>query len=167
MAVKVKTWVWIVVGIVVVGIIGIITMAAAGLYFFTRNIQTTQASPAVASRSFDEVRARFSDQKPLIELDNDGEFLRSNLERARPANPPVLEAIHVMAYDTDDSRVVNVTIPFWLMRMQRGGSVINFNGNDMNLEDLKITIEDLERFGPTLIVDHKSSRGDRVLVWSQ
>ena len=167
MAVKVKTWVWVVVGIVVVGVIGIIAMAAAGLYFFTRNIQTTQASPAVASRSFDEVRARFASQKPLIELDNDGEFLRSNLERTRPANPPVLEAIHVMAYDPDDSRVVNVSIPFWLMRLQRGGSVINFNGNDMNLEDLKITIEDLERFGPTLIVDHKSSRGDRVLVWSQ
>jgi hypothetical protein len=166
-AVKVKTWVWIVVGIAVVGIVGIIAMAAAGLYFFTRNIQTTHASPAVASRSFDEVRARFSDQKPLIELDNDGGFLRSNLERARPANPPVIEAIHVMAYDPDDSRVVNLSIPFWLMRLQRGGSVINFNGNDMNLEDLEITIEDLERFGPTLIVDHKSSRGDRVLVWSQ
>lgn len=167
MAVKVKTWVWVVVGIVVVGIIGIIAMAAAGLYFFTRNIQTTHASPAVASRTFDDVRARFADQKPLIELDNDGEFLRSNLERVRPANPPVIDAIHVMAYDPDDARVVNVSIPFWLMRMQRGGSVINFNGNDMNLEDLKITIEDLERFGPTLIVDHKSSRGDRVLVWSQ
>lgn len=167
MAVKVKTWVWVVVGIVVVGIIGIIAMAAAGLYFFTRNIQTTQASPAVASRTFEEVRARFADQKPLIELDNDGEFLRSNLERVLPANPPVIDAIHVMAYDTDDARVVNVSIPFWLMRLQRGGSVINFNGNDMNLEDLKITIEDLERFGPTLIVDHKSPRGDRVLVWSQ
>jgi hypothetical protein len=167
MAVKVKTWVWVAVAIVVIGVVGIIAMAAAGLYFFTRNIQTVQASPAVASRSFDEVKARFADQKPLIELDNDGEFLKSNLERQRPANPPVLEAIHVMAYDPDDSRVVRISIPFWLMRLKMGGSVINFNGRDMNLEDLKITIEDLERFGPTLIVDHKSTRGERVLVWSQ
>jgi hypothetical protein len=32
---------------------------------------------------------------------------------------------------------------------------------------LKLTVEDLERFGPTLIVDHRSSSGERVLVWSQ
>jgi hypothetical protein len=167
MAVKVRTWIWIVVAVVVIGIIGIIAMAAAGMYFFTQNIKTTQASPAVASASFDEVKARFAAQKPLIELDNDGDFLRSNLERPRPANPPVLEAIHVMAYDPDDARVVRVTIPFWLIRLKQGNSVINFNGRDMNLEDLKITAEDLERLGPTLIVDHKSTGGDRVLVWSQ
>jgi hypothetical protein len=167
MAVKVKTWVWVVVAIVVIGIIGIIAMAAAGLYFFTRNIQTTEASPAVAARSFDDVKARFPNQKPLIELNDDGDFLRSNLERPRPPNPPVLDAIHVLAYDPDESRVVRVSIPFWLIRLQKGGSVINFNGHDMNLEDLKITADDLERFGPTLIVDHTSSRGDRVLVWSQ
>ena len=28
----------------------------------------------------------------------------------------------------------------------------------MDLEDLKLTVEDLERFGPTLIVDHKYTR---------
>ena len=37
----------------------------------------------------------------------------------------------------------------------------------MDLEDLKLTVEDLERFGPTLIVDHKNANGERVLVWSQ
>jgi hypothetical protein len=37
----------------------------------------------------------------------------------------------------------------------------------MDLEDLKLTVEDLERFGPTLIVDHSSASGDHVLVWSQ
>ena len=37
----------------------------------------------------------------------------------------------------------------------------------MDLEDLKLTVEDLERFGPTLIVDHRSTSGERVLVWSQ
>lgn len=167
MAGKVNTWVWVVIAIVVVGILGIIAMAGAGVYFFTRHVRTTQASPAVASRSFDEVRERFASQKPLIEIDDHGEFVRSNIERDRPANPPVLEAIHVLAYDPHDGRVVDVSIPFWLIRLQRGESVINFNGRDMNLEDLKITVEDLERFGPTLIVDHRSRAGGRVLVWSQ
>jgi hypothetical protein len=33
MAGKVKPWVWIVVGVVVFGILGVIAMAAAGLWF--------------------------------------------------------------------------------------------------------------------------------------
>jgi hypothetical protein len=37
----------------------------------------------------------------------------------------------------------------------------------MDLEDLRLTVEDLERYGPTLIVDHKAPDGDRVLVWSK
>jgi hypothetical protein len=168
MAAKVKAWVWVVVAVVVLGIVGIIAMAAAGMYFFTRHIQMREASPVIAARSFDEVKARFAQQKPLIELDDDGDFLRSNIDRERPADPPPpLDAMHVMVYDPDDGKVVNVSIPWWILRLQKGESVINLNGRDMNLDDLKITIEDLERLGPTLIVDHKSPRGDRVLVWSQ
>jgi hypothetical protein len=51
--------------------------------------------------------------------------------------------------------------------MKMRGTTIDFNGNKMNLEDLKLTVEDLERFGPALIVDHRSGSGERVLVWSQ
>jgi hypothetical protein len=167
MAGKVKTWVWVVIAIVVLGIVGIIAMAAAGMYYFTRHIQMREASPAVAARSFDEVKARFTNQKPLIELDDRGDFLRSNLERTRPANPPSLDAMHIMVYDPDEGKVISFSIPWWLMRLQKGESVINFNGRDVNLEDLKLTIDDLERFGPTLIVDHQSRSGERVLVWSQ
>ncbi len=47
------------------------------------------------------------------------------------------------------------------------GATIDFNGNKMDLEDLKLTVDDLEHFGPTLIVDQRSSSGERVLVWSQ
>lgn len=167
MAGKVKTWVWVVVAIFAIGILGLIAMAAAGMYFFTRHIQMREASPVIAARSFDEVKGRFAKQKPLIELDEDGEFLRSHLDRDRPANPPPIDAMHVMVYDPDDGKVVSFSIPWWIMRLQKRESVINLNGRDMNLEDLKITIDDLERFGPTLIVDHKSPQGERVLVWSQ
>jgi len=43
MAGKVKTWVWVVVGIVVCGILGVIAMAAAGLWFV--NVRTASHSP--------------------------------------------------------------------------------------------------------------------------
>ena len=72
-----------------------------------------------------------------------------------------------MAFDPDDGRIVRLKIPFWLLRLKTHGSNINFNGRRMDLEDLKLSVEDLERFGPTLIVDHTGIDGKRVLVWSQ
>jgi hypothetical protein len=74
----------------------------------------------------------------------------------------------VLAFDPDDSgRIERVTIPFWLLRLNLRGSTIDFNGARMDLEDLKLTVEDLERFGPTLLIDHANRDGERVLVWSQ
>jgi hypothetical protein len=164
---KVKTWVWVVLGVLVTCVVAVIAIAGAGFYFFTRHIETRTTTPAAASRDFEEVKARFVGQKPLVELDRHGSFVRSNPERPAPRNGRVPEQLYVMAFDPEDGRVVRLTIPFWLLRMKTDGGNIDFNGNRMNLEDLKLSVADLERFGPTLIVDHASSNGKRVLVWSQ
>lgn len=167
MAGKVKTWVWVVIAIAAVGMLGLVAMAGVGFYFFTRHIDTRAASPAVAAEDFDEVLKRFAKQRPLIELDERGQFLRGNPDRGSKPDTRRPETLHVMAFDATDGRIVRVRIPFWLLRMRAGDTTINFNGRRMDLEDLKLTVEDLERFGPTLIVHHKGTDGDRVLVWSQ
>jgi len=167
MAGKVKPWVWIVLGIVGFGLLCVVAIVAAGLFFFTRHIETHEASPADAAKNFEEIRLHFSGQKPLIELDTRGRFLKSNLDRPTPPNAPRLNELNVLAFDPDEGRIVKVSIPFWILRLKMRGTKIDLNGNRMDLEDLKLTVEDLERFGPTLIVDHSSANGDHVLVWSQ
>jgi hypothetical protein len=167
MAGKVKTWVWVIVGVFVVGILCVIAMAAAGIYYFTQNIEARKATPTVAASEFNAVRERFRGQKPLIELDERGRFLRSNVDRPAPANARQPEALYVLAFDPDDEGLVKVTVPFWLLRMKIGNSHVDFGDSRMDLEDLKLTVEDLERFGPTLILDQTNAGGDRVLVWSQ
>jgi hypothetical protein len=164
---KVKTWVWVVVAVVVIGILGVVAMAGLGLYFFSQHIDTKTASPAAAARDFEQVKRQFSGQKPLIELDEHGRYLRSNSDRQPPQNARPPDALNIMAFDPDDGRIVRVSIPFWLLRMKMKGTTIDFNGNRMELEDLKLTVEDLERFGTSLIVDHRATSGERVLVWSQ
>jgi hypothetical protein len=44
--------------------------------------------------------------------------------------------------------------------------MVDGRGN-IDLEELHLTVDDLERYGPTLILDHKNEEGERVLVWSQ
>jgi hypothetical protein len=167
MAVKVKTWVWIIVSIVVVGVLFVIAMAGAGLYFFSQNISARNVSATTAASEFDAVRAQFTGQKALIELDERGNFLRSNTDRPAPANAKSPEKLYVLAFDPDDGSLVRVTIPFWLLRLKSRGATIDFGDRSMELEDLKLTVEDLERFGPTLVLDQLNDGGDRVLVWSQ
>jgi len=167
MAGKVKTWVWVLLAIVVIGILCVVAMAGVGLYFFSQHVQTRATSPAKAAHDFEQVKIRFAGQKPLIELDDHGRYLRSNTDRTPPPNVKPPESINVMAFDPDDGRIVRLSIPFWLVRMKMRGATIDLNGNHMNLEDLRLTAEDLERFGPTLIVDHRNASGERVLVWSQ
>lgn len=166
MAGKIKTWIWVAVAIVAICILGVLSVAGMGYYFFTQHFDTKVTSPAGASVEFEQIKAQFVGQKPLIELDERGRFLRANPDRPARSDMRRPDQLFVLAFDPDDERIVKVTIPFWLLRLKSRGT-IDFNGGQLELEDLKLTVEDLERFGPTLIVDHKSARGERVLVWSQ
>ena len=167
MAVKLKTWIWIVVSIFAIGILCVIAMAGAGMYFVSQNIKTKTVSAETAASEFDAIRKQFSGQKALIELDEGGNYLRSHTDRPAPTNAKRPEKLFVLAFDPDDGGLVRMSIPFWLLRMKSHGATIDFSGNRMDLEDLKLTVEDLERFGPSLILDQKNEGGDRVLVWSQ
>ena len=167
MAGKVKTWVWVVIAIFVVGILGLVAMAGIGFYFASQHIDTRSASPASAAKDFDAVRARFQGQPPLIELDSRGHFVRAHTDRPVPPQVKSPDNLHVLAYDPDDGRIVRLSIPFWLLRWKSGNANIDFNGREMDLEDLKLSVDDLERYGPTLIAEHKAPDGTHVMVWSQ
>jgi hypothetical protein len=165
MAGKVRAWVWIVVAIVVFGILGVIAMAAAGLWFVKSHVNIQSATTATASADFQTIRARFVNQKPLIELDERGNFLHANTDR--PAGTERPQTLTILAFDSDDEKVVRLEVPFWLLRLKGGGSRFDIGGGNVDLAKLRLTVEDLERFGPTLILDQKDTDGSRVLIWSQ
>ncbi len=89
MAGKVKTWVWVLLGVIVTCVVGVVAIAGAGFYFFTRHIETRTVSPAAATEEFEEVKAQFVGQKPLVELDRRG-TLRSF--ESRSSGSPAMAA---------------------------------------------------------------------------
>ncbi len=162
---KVPTWVWIIVGIVTLGILGVVTLAAAGLWFVRSHVNVQPTTVAAATTDFQTIRERFANQKPLIELDDHGNFVHANTDRPNGTKRP--ESLNVMAFDAREEHVVRVEIPFWMLRLKTRGTLIDVGSGNIDLQKLRLTVEDLERFGPTLIVDHKDMNGSRVLVWSQ
>jgi hypothetical protein len=167
MAGRVRTWVWVVIAIVVVGILGIVALAGVGVYYFAQHIDTRPSTPAAAAHDFEEIKGRFNSKAPLIELDDRGRLVKSNTNRPAAANPRKPDELHVLAFDPDNERIVRLTVPFWLLRMKMGDTQIQFGDSNVNLQDLRLSVEDLERYGPAIIVDHRSRHGERVLVWSQ
>jgi len=166
MAGKIKTWVWVVGGIVAVGILCVIAMAAVGLWFVRSHVDIRAASTTAVTDEFQTIRARFPNQRPLIELDDRGNVFHANTDR--PAGTQQVQSLNIMAFDPDDEKVVKMDLPFWLIRLKMGGTRFEVGrGNNIDLANLHLTVEDLERYGPTLILDHKKSDGSRVLIWSQ
>ena len=167
MAGKVKTWIWIVLGVVIACVVTAVVVAGSAFYFLSKQFETHSATVETAKSEFESAKARFRGQTPLVELDRDGGVTRANTGSAAAADRRIPESIVVMAFDPDEERIVRVTLPFWLLRLKNRHGSIDFNGKQMDLEDLKLTVADLERYGPTLIIDQTSPDGTRVLVWSQ
>ena len=115
---KVKTWVWVVIGVITLGILCIVAMAAAGLWFVKSHVDMRTTTVTAATLDFDTVRAKFTTQKPLIELDDEGDFVRANTER--PAGTVRPQTLNVMAFDTSDEKVVRMELPFWMLRLKIG-----------------------------------------------
>jgi hypothetical protein len=165
MAGKVKTWVWVIIGIVVCGILGVIAMAGVGLWFVKSHVDIRNTTVAAATEDFQAIRQRFATQKPLIELDEHGRFLRANSDRPTSTQRP--QTLSVMVFDPHDEKVVRVELPFWMLRLKMGGTRVGMGRGGFDMAQLHITVEDLERYGPTLVLDQKDTDGSRVVVWSK
>lgn len=161
---KSRKTLWIVLGIAGFLVLCVLAFAAFGLYFLTRNLEMQPATMVEAAHAFDEVRARFKEE-PIITFD-DNERVR--LTRPPPGTPAAVKpaSMHVMAYDDDDERIVRVTVPFWMLRMGRENIRLG-TGDGFDFERLRLSADELERYGPALLVDHRDRRGSRVLVWTE
>jgi hypothetical protein len=163
-----KTWISVLIAAVI--IVGILAVAAVGgtFYFFSRHISSQFTPSEDAAHQFAAARDRFAGQQPLIEMRRGDEPVlhRETIPASMPTTK--LDSLRVLAYDTHAGKLVRVSIPFWLLRLAptRNFSLIN-NGIDLDSERVHLTVEDLERRGPGLILDQADRRGSQVLVWTE
>lgn len=165
---KKVSWGWIIFGIVAFTVlVGVIFVAVAGVVVYQQfGFKSTPATERSALQTFEAQAKRFEGQRPLIVLE-DGEPVVHKPDRHRRKTP--IEALHVMVWEPSEERVVSLTIPFWLIRMTNGRP-IKLSASDDGREvapQLKITADDLERFGPGLILQYNDEDGERVLVWAK
>ncbi len=167
-----KTWISILIASVI--IVGMLAVAVVGgtAYFIYRHVNAELTNERTAAREFDSALERFRGQRPLIEVRVDEEpVVHRDLIPATASGGTRLESLRVLAYDDRAGKLVRVSIPFWLLRMlpSRNLSFLNDQGIDVDIdsERVPLTIDDLDRRGPGLVLAHEDRRGGRVLVWTE
>jgi hypothetical protein len=73
----------------------------------------------------------------------------------------------VLVWDPRENRLVSVAIPFWLLRLKSGP--IEFSAYASGWDDDRVDLrpEEIERYGPGIILDTTSPKGERVLLWAE
>jgi hypothetical protein len=144
-----------------VGIVGL----SLGAWFFASAFERDTADEPAAAASFEDVRRRFADAEPVLDiLDNERMVVRREPSATHPDRP--LQRLQVMAWDPDDESLARVTLPFWFLRLKAGP--LDVSGKVMiNHHHVDMTVEQIERYGPTLLVDHEGRGGDRLLIWTE
>ena len=168
---KKPSWGLIILGIAVFTVIvGVGVIAIAGFVIYQQFApQATTTSASRAEGEFKKIAAQFGDQKPLLEFRDDQPVLNTHRVKATGRVEPI-EALHVMIWQPDEGKLVKLNLPFWILRMTKGhpirigGSTEDMDGGRIHLN---LTAEEIERYGPGLVIDRKDADGKRVLVWAQ
>ena len=159
-AIRIVLWAAVIGAVVLFAI-----FAAVGLVMWRHTAVTTPAS-AEARSAFTSIRERYKGRPPLVEIKNMGPLMidaRINrLPESAPRHP--VRHFHVIAWDSRGGSFVRSSAPIWWMHFS-GNSLLTQLG--VPLGDLSLTIADVERYGPGIIVDFQPPGGGHMLVWTE
>lgn len=78
-----------------------------------------------------------------------------------------IRRFRVLVYQSAEERLVAADVPFWFFKLKGAAAQYAVRGTGLDLERLRITGADLERYEPSVVIDHVRPNGDRLLVWTE
>jgi flagellar basal body-associated protein FliL len=161
-----RTWLWIILGVFAVLFVLAVGGVAFTAYWVGSHMEFVETPAPDAAKSFDEIRAKFPGQRPLIEFkDGDREAITTN--QTAGASSVKLTTLHIIAFDNGEGRLVKVDVPFWLLRMRSGPIDFNSYASGAGDERVRLSVEDIERRGPGIVLDLAERNEGRVLIWAE
>jgi hypothetical protein len=152
-------------------IVGVALVVVAGYFVYQQfAFQATPTTRVAAEAEFEAIVRKFEGKKPFLEIVDGEPVINREFQAERHDRAEPLQAVHVVVWDPNEEKLVRLNIPFWLLRMTKG-KPIKLSAGDEEFGHspvrLNVTAEDLERHGPGLILDHRETSGERVLVWAR
>jgi hypothetical protein len=155
-----RKWVKVTLSLAAVGLLGFMILAGVGTYYVFRHFDSRNATEAETKPDFDAVRAKFPGRQPLVEIRN---LQSADVMVHRTTHPSGVRAktVHILAWNEEDLELVRTDVPVWLMKFS---SINVLSHLGIAPEKFRLTADDLERYGPGIVVDFKKP-GNQVLVW--
>jgi hypothetical protein len=156
-----RTWVKVTIGGVVLVVLAFAALAGAGAYYFFRHLETRTATETDVKKEFDAVRARFAARPPMIEI---VDLRAGDIKVQRASHPQGVRAqtLHVLTWTGSEEEMMRTDLPLWLMRFS---SVNILSHLGVAPARYSLTVEDVARFGPGIIVDYRQPGQQQVLIW--
>jgi hypothetical protein len=148
----------------------IVSIVGAVASFYWRCHDSRPASAATVEAEFLGLRARFADQQPLLDMCE--RRAREEGKVAGAVGP--LRWFHTVIFDTRGrQRLVHITVPYWFARRSAGhagqfrwlGELTFLDDTEFDPEAIQLSLDQIERHGPGLIVDHRHSSGGQFMAW--
>ena len=156
-----RTWVKATLGGVALIAVALVALGATGAYFVFRHMEKRAGSESEAVKAIDTVKARFGPRPPLVEI-IDPQRAEIRINRPVEASASRVDTIHVINWKSDTAELSRADFPLWLMRF----STVNIASQlGIAPENFRLTVSDVERYGPGILVDYGSQGAFRLLVW--
>jgi hypothetical protein len=142
------------------------------VWFFLRHRVTERASVSTAKVEFERLRARFAGERPLLDM----QLRKPSADVRRLRVPAPLHSFHTVIFDTrGGERLVRLTVPYWFGRhyaRHRGqfvwlGELTFLDDTEFDPETIQLSLDDVERHGPGLLVDYQHPSGGQFIAWVQ
>lgn len=154
--------------------VGVGTVAAMGvgmaILLVTQHRQSASVSASVANAEFAQIRSRFSNQPPLIDM----AIRQPNDAATRMTTRHQLRTFHTVVFDTrGGERLVRISVPYWFARRYARhdgafrwlGELTFLDDTEFDPEMIFVSIDQLERRGPGLVVDYRHPSGGQFISW--
>jgi len=160
-----RVWTSILVAVVMLFAFCLLAAIGLGVYVSYRYSATAVVPPQDARFKFEHALAGVAMREPLVEVDDADIVVHRTPDRPRRE----LSAMHVLAYDPRANKLVNVTVPGWLLRFAGRGRARLRIGESEVVQRLngQVGLAELEQHGPGLVLDTTDVNGRRVLIWTE
>ena len=147
-----------------------LTAVGMGLWFFVSHHQSNPVSEQSAEAEFSQLRSRFSTQQPLIDMSNRQPLYTPTTGQSVAP----LRTFHTVVFDTRSSqRIVHITVPYWFARLFASrdgefkwlGQLTFLDDTEFDSEAIRLSLDQLERRGPGLIIDYQHLSGGQFISW--
>jgi hypothetical protein len=162
-----RTWLQLAIAGMVVLAIAALAIVGGTAVFFYRHIRSDVVPAETAAERVAAARARFGSSRPFLRIDADGGTSVNGREGGGSHEP--VATLRALAYDPRAGKLIDVSIPFWLLRLVPNGriSLDAGSGIDFDAERLNVNVSALEDLGPGLVIDQEDRGGRKVLVWTE